>query len=37
MRFITHQSIKCQTRSISSTNRSEVRSSAMFELVVVAN
>jgi hypothetical protein len=37
MRLITHQIIKCQTRGISSTNRSEVLTSAMYELVMVAN
>jgi hypothetical protein len=37
MRLITHQIINCQTRDISSANRSEVLTSAMFELVMVAD
>jgi hypothetical protein len=37
MCLIAHQVIKYRTRGIISTNRSEVRASAMLELVMVAN
>lgn len=37
MCLITHQIIKCRTRGISSTDRSEFPTSAMFELVMLAN